>query len=38
MEDNIIIENLDYTDEMYKETIEKNEFEEDTNHGIGDDE
>ena len=36
MEDNIIIENMEFTQEMYQKAIEENKFEEDINHGIGD--
>ncbi len=38
MEDNIIIENKEYTEELYKKAIEENQFEEDDSHGIGDEE
>ena len=38
MEDNIIIENKEYTEELYKKAIEENQFEEDDAHGIGDEE
>ena len=37
MGDNVIIENLQFTEEMYKRAIEENKFEEDFNHGIGED-
>ncbi len=37
MQDNIIIENIEFTEEMYKKAIEENEFYEDEVHGIGDD-
>ncbi len=36
MNDNLIIEDLEFTDEMYKKTLEENLFEEDYIHGIGD--
>lgn len=36
MDDNVIIENLEFTEEMYKKALEENEFQEDSNHGIGD--
>lgn len=36
MEDNIIIENIKFTEEMYKKAIQDNEFSEDSLHGIGD--
>lgn len=38
MEDNIIIENKEYTEELYKKAMEENQFEEDDVHGIGDEE
>lgn len=37
MEDNIIIENLEYTEELYKKSLEEVEFTEDNTHGVGDD-
>lgn len=37
MEDNIIIENIEFTEDMYKKAIEENKFQEDKIHGIGDD-
>lgn len=37
MEDNIIIENLEFTEEIYKKVLTENIFEEDESHGIGDD-
>ena len=37
MEDNILIENLEYTEELYKKIIEEVDFAEDNSHGIGDD-
>ena len=37
MNDNIIIENVEFTEEMYKKAISENEFEENYNHGIGED-
>ena len=36
MKDNIIIENLVFTEEMYKKTLEENIFNDDDIHGIGD--
>ena len=36
MGDNIIIENIEFTEDMYKKAIEKDKFEEDEIHGIGD--
>lgn len=36
MEDNIIIENILFTEEMYKKAIQENEFSNDNQHGIGD--
>lgn len=36
MEDNIIIEEIKYTEELYEKNLEENEFTEDNNHGIGD--
>ena len=38
MEDNIIIANKEYTEELYKKAIEENQFKEDDAHGIGDEE
>ena len=35
MNDNIIIENLEFKEELYKKSIEENNFEEDDSHGIG---
>lgn len=37
MQDNIIIENLEFTEEMYKKVNEENTFNDDGMHGIGDD-
>lgn len=37
MNDNLIIESLEYTEEMYKKALEESPFEEDDIHGIGDD-
>ena len=37
MEDNIIIENIEYTEELYKKSMEEVDFAEDNAHGIGDD-
>ena len=38
MEDNIIIENMEFTEEIYKQALKENVFGEDNLHGIGDDE
>ena len=38
MEDNIIIEDIEFREELYQRTIEENEFSESNIHGIGDDE
>ena len=35
MEDNILIENIEFSEELYKRTIEENNFEDDITHGIG---
>ncbi len=35
MEDNIIIEEIQFTEELYKKNLEENEFAEDDAHGIG---
>lgn len=35
MNDNLIIENLEYAEEMYKRALEENSFEVDDMHGIG---
>lgn len=37
MEDNIIIENMNFTEELYMKVLEENIIDEDTVHGIGDD-
>ena len=37
MEDNIIIENIEYTEDLYKKSMEEADFAEDDSHGIGDD-
>lgn len=37
MEDNIIIENIEYTEELYKKSMKEVDFVEDNTHGIGDD-
>ena len=37
MEDNIIIENMEFTQEMYQKALSENIFEGDNLHGIGDD-
>lgn len=35
MEDNIIIEEIEYTDELYQKNIQEDQFTEDETHGIG---
>ena len=35
MEDNILIYDIEFSEELYKKTIEENNFKEDTTHGIG---
>ena len=35
MEDNIIIEEVQFTEDLYKKNLEENEFAEDDVHGIG---
>lgn len=35
MEDNIIIEEIEYTNELYQKSIQENKFTEDEAHGIG---
>lgn len=37
MNDNIIIENLEFSEELYKKNIEENIFVNDNIHGIGED-
>jgi len=37
MEDNVMIENVEFTEEMYQKALSENIFEEDNLHGIGDD-
>jgi len=37
MQDNVIIENIEFTEEMYEEALKENIFENDNLHGIGDD-
>lgn len=37
MEDNIIIEEVQFTEDLYKKNMEENEFTEDDAHGIGED-
>lgn len=37
MEDNIIIENVEFSEEIYNKILKENIFEEDNIHGIGDD-
>lgn len=36
MEDNIIIENIEFSEELYNKAISENIFGVDNNHGIGD--
>lgn len=36
MEDNILVEEIKFTEDLYKKSIEDNTFEEDLEHGIGD--
>ena len=36
MEDNIIIENMEFTEEMYKKVIAESIFDDEGVHGIGD--
>lgn len=38
MKDNIIIEEIQFDEELYKKNIEENNFEENEFHGIGEDE
>jgi len=37
MQDNIIIENVDFTEEIYNKALKENIFDDDNLHGIGDD-
>ena len=37
MQDNIIIENMEFTEEIYRQALRENIFDEDNLHGIGDD-
>ena len=37
MKDNIIIEEIQFTEDLYKKHLEENEFAEDDAHGIGED-
>ena len=37
MEENIIIEEVQFTEDLYKKNMEENEFAEDDAHGIGED-
>ena len=37
MEDNIIIEDIEFKEELYQKMIEENQFSESNIHGIGDD-
>ena len=36
MNDNVIIENIEFTEEIYQKAIIQDKFDEDENHGIGD--
>lgn len=36
MQDNIIIENLEFTEEIYQKALKENIFDDDNLHGIGD--
>lgn len=36
MNDNLIIESMEFTDEMYQKVLKENLFKEDDIHGIGD--
>lgn len=38
MEDNIVIEDIEFREELYQKTIQENQFSESNIHGIGDDE
>ena len=38
MEDNIIIEDIEFREELYQKKIQENQFSESNIHGIGDDE
>ena len=38
MNDNIIIEEIQFDEELYKKNIQENQFEENEFHGIGEDE
>lgn len=38
MEDNILIEEIKFSEEMYEKAQKENKFEIDENHGIGDEE
>ena len=37
MQDNIIIENMEFAEEIYQQALKENVFEDDNLHGIGDD-
>ena len=37
MDDNIFIENIQFTEELFKKAIEEEEFKDELFHGIGDD-
>lgn len=37
MNDNIMIENIEFTQEIYQKALEENSFTENNLHGIGDD-
>lgn len=38
MNDNIIIENLEFSEELYQKALKDNIFDEDLFHGVGEDE
>jgi len=38
MDDNVIIEEIEFSEELYQKTIKENEFEKDEIHGIGNEE
>ena len=37
MEDNVMIENMEFTEEIYQKALQENIFDDDSLHGIGDD-
>ena len=37
MQDNIIIENMEFTEEIYKQVLKESIFDKDNLHGIGED-